>query len=101
MSTGVETDVSSLVNAAFNELDCTSCRKHEVPCGGAVAAYTLGHVCPVRDSCGPRCEAHYKHFLDVLLPDWRETIRVFGGIRCKHCNRVFSSVEAFCKTVPL
>lgn len=101
MSTGVETDVSSLVNAAFNELDCTSCRKHEVPCGGAVAAYSLGHACPVRNNDGPRCEAHYKYFLDVLLPHWCEIIGVYGHIRCAQCGREFSSIDEFCKTVPL
>lgn len=88
------TDISSLVNNAFDDIECIgSPDKH--PHEGDKAAYYVGH-------CGQEgliCQGHLQWFIDCL-PVLRGDIKAFGEIICE-CGGICKTVDEFGKVYPL
>jgi hypothetical protein len=91
MSTEVSTDVTHLVNSAFEEMECIW-DTHDCEHGGDKAAVLDYHGC----LDGFVCREHYNVFL-------RRLGEVPADVRgkCDGCGVFFGSVEEFVKVYPL
>ena len=89
--------VATAVDAVFDEIDCISIHKAELPCGGSVKALIIQHDC----RSGFLCEHHYRHWLDAVRPAQRQWLSERGYITCKHCLQRFETVPWFNKVYPV
>ncbi|SHW94001.1 Uncharacterised protein [Mycobacteroides abscessus subsp. abscessus] len=99
MATATETDVTSLVNSAFSEMECffkpgAGHRDHS----GNTAALLSSH-----GSCGEGlvCEAHYREFTDEILPGHARVMEQIGYIKCIGCGQKFKRLDDFVKAYPV
>lgn len=92
-----ETDVSSLVNAVFEEAECASECKETMPCGGEVRAYATSAHC----SHGFLCETHLNNYLNVLRPLHVASFQDKGWLRCSSCGYFAQTVDAYSRVVVL
>lgn len=97
MATATETDVSQLVNSAFEEIECAAKASVSFPHAGRKAAYISFHGC---GKPGFVCQAHYKVVLEEILPFFKRTLQR-GAIICRLCDREFTAVETWVQVYPL
>lgn len=90
------TDIASLVDSAFDEVQCESVRK-EIPHEGNLAAILVAHSCATT----ALCQRHLRRYLEVKRPNLQQKLDGAGCIRCAHCGDRFASVEAFQKVYVL
>ncbi|WP_133177056.1 hypothetical protein [Mycobacteroides abscessus] len=92
----VDTDVSSLVNAAFDEIECcipTEFGEHE----GCKVAFMDNHGC---DS-GYVCFGHYTRHLAARIESSKRTLASGKTIRCLDCNGIFRTIDEWISVYPL
>ncbi|OQW34535.1 MAG: hypothetical protein A4E20_10975 [Nitrospira sp. SG-bin2] len=94
MPTLNETDVTSDVDSAFEEMECICIHSDH---GGAQVAYYIGHGC----ADGMLCQAHMKYYLEQYRPGIVALIGQWGGVTCSKCNKRFYSIEHHHKVYPL
>ncbi|ASR75898.1 hypothetical protein J4U02_gp051 [Mycobacterium phage Aziz] len=86
----IDVDVESMINGAFEELECCSHRKEKIPCGGPIAGYQEFHTCIQ----GWLCKNHWDHGME-LYPIWRKKIEDTGEIGCALCLNRFKNIKSF------
>ena len=93
------TDISGLVDSAFDELECI-CNDGQGPHDGGKVGYYQSHA---NKKCleGWICEAHFRYYVDVYRPSVQETLRRDGYVKCVDCHEACYSVDDFCKVVTL
>ncbi|SHX06627.1 Uncharacterised protein [Mycobacteroides abscessus subsp. abscessus] len=96
MATATETDVSQLVEAAFDDCRCGSTTK-EVQHQGKIAGLWVGHTC----ANYLLCEAHLKRAIEVCIPRHKRKVEKFGHIICAECNHKFPTNQEFVTVYPL
>lgn len=87
------TDVTSDVEAAFEDMECCMERKNH---GGNTAAYADLHGC----CFGWICQSHYGTLLGELKY-FRQMMLVNGCITCPTCGCPFTDFESWMKVYPL
>ncbi|QSM01095.1 hypothetical protein SEA_NANOSMITE_50 [Mycobacterium phage Nanosmite] len=86
----IDSDIESMINGAFEELDCCSQRKHELACGGPIAGHQEFHTCVQ----GWLCKNHWEHAMK-LYPVWRATVEETGTIACALCLGRFNTIKSY------
>ncbi|AER26181.1 hypothetical protein SSEA_SKINNY_45 [Mycobacterium phage Skinny] len=86
----IDSDIESLVDSAFEELDCCSMRKGVVPCGGPIAGFQEYHTCVQ----GWMCKNHWEYALK-LYATWRAKVEDTGQIQCAMCLGRFTTIKSF------
>lgn len=88
-----KTDTDTLINSAFNEMDCVAPGDHHI---GDKHSYLIWHDC----FAGFLCKGHH----DALI-DSREEMHasqlLWGHMVCGYCNKTFPNVDALYKLYPL
>lgn len=92
----VDTDVSSLVNAAFEELECCG-STWGTGCSGGQMGFFDAHGC----LSGMICHEHFKWWMDSFVPQMASALAVCRSLECQHCKQLFSSVDSVFKVYPL
>lgn len=96
--TDLDTDISSAVEGAFEELDCSSVRGKELaPCGGKIAGYQEHHTCVQ----GWMCEVHWKMAMEIFYPAWKKQVEENGRISCVHCLNTFHDIRKYVRFTPV
>ncbi|QNJ56856.1 hypothetical protein SEA_REINDEER_46 [Mycobacterium phage Reindeer] len=86
----VDSDIESMINGAFDELDCCSHRKEDMPCGGPIAGYQEFHTCVQ----GWLCKNHWENALK-LYAVWLSKVNETGGIGCALCLGRFNTIKSY------
>lgn len=91
-----ETDIASLVDEIFDQLDCCSVRKHQIPCGGEIRGFQEFHDCVQ----GPLCAVHWENAIH-LFAHFKKAFEKNGSIRCAHCLNSFTDIREYMRLIPL
>ncbi|KPG14365.1 hypothetical protein [Mycobacteroides immunogenum] len=91
----VDTDVSSLVNAAFDELECPM--DDEYGHSGDRTAFVTVHGCVE----GYVCRNHFDRLTGPFPENFREMLMVCGHVSCGVCGGRFTSIDQWMKVYPL
>ncbi|MDM2418400.1 Uncharacterised protein [Mycobacteroides abscessus subsp. massiliense] len=97
MATATETDISSLVDSAYSEMECIYPTDGHVGHGGDTAALFVGHDCME----GLICRNHFKEYVEVVRPTQVDAFRGTGTVTCDQCWKRFCSIDEFVKVYPL
>lgn len=93
----VKTDISSEVDAAFDEMECMADANRHGPHGGNVAALYERHGCEE----GFLCRSHLEYYIHTVRPHNLRTIAELGYMYCELCNKVFTNIDDGEKVYPL
>lgn len=88
----VDTDVSSVVNAVFDELVCCAL-PHWGEHSGKTAAYFDCRGCLT----GMLCQAHYDDLMNRYIP----IVNQYTNILCTDCGKYFHSTQDVYQVYPL
>lgn len=91
----VDTDVSSVVNAVFDELECPF--NDEFDHGGDRAAFVSVHGCTE----GYVCSAHLARITGPFAEHFGLLAEVFGHVICACCGGQFATIDQWVKVYPL
>lgn len=91
------TDISSDVEAVFEEMECIFGQKWKVEHGGGKVAYYDGHGC----SSGFICQSHMDFYLSTYRPLIVELCSHPGGSSCDRCKAIHQHVDEHHKVYPL
>lgn len=91
------TDISSDVEAAFDEMECIFGPSWKVEHGGDKVAYFVGHGC----LSGFICQSHMDYYLSTYGPLIIAKIELSNGGVCAKCDLRFHSVDEHHKVYPL
>lgn len=89
----VDTDVSSVVNAVFDELECCALPHWEGEHSGQSVAFFDCHGCLT----GMLCQQHY----DLLINCYMPIVNQFTNIQCTDCGKTFHSTQEVYQVYPL